>query len=204
MSASAITGPSWTPWETKHAKGAALGEISLPEPTQKPEDAREAQEAILAPEVNQEERVEQINGKMSADLFAALLDQQNFAQTNPMGDEDSQSDIANGATSVNGGSGNLTETSGEAGSGPVSGATSEEAEDAQSRGDGKLQDAGSATVVGAQAQQGTNGAGQVPPLSQASADDAGLSPALLAQIEGARNPQAATERLARYEAYATA
>jgi hypothetical protein len=200
MSASAITGPSWTPWETKHAKGAALGEISLPEPTQKPEEAREAQEAILAPEVNQEERLEQINGKMSADLFAALLDQQNFAQTNPMGHEDSQSDIANGATSVNGGSGNLTETGGEAGSSPVSGANSEEAEDAQSRGDGKLQDAGSATVVGAQAQQGA----QTPPLSQASADDAGLSPALLAQIEGARNPQAATERLARYEAYAAA
>ena len=199
MSASAITGPSWTPWETKHAKGAALGEISLPEPTQKPEEAREAQEAILAPEVNQEERLEQINGKMSADLFAALLDQQNFAQTNPMGDEDSQSDIANGATSVNGGSSNLTESKGESGS--VSGSNTEEAEDADSRGESKLQDAGSATVVGAQSQQGAANSPQTPSLSEAS-DEAGLSPALLAQIEGARNPQAANDRLVRYEAYA--
>ena len=30
MSASAITGPSWTPWDAKHAKGAALGEMLVP------------------------------------------------------------------------------------------------------------------------------------------------------------------------------
>ena len=45
MSASAITGPSWTPWDSKHAKGAALGEMSLPNPTKSAEEARKTEEA---------------------------------------------------------------------------------------------------------------------------------------------------------------
>ena len=109
MSASAITGPSWTPWETKHAKGAALGEMSLPDPARTPEDSRKAAEAAATPQLSLKERGGELNASLSAQLFAALLDQQDFALANPYGDANAETSPANGATSVNGGSANLTD-----------------------------------------------------------------------------------------------
>ena len=189
MSASAITGPSWTPWDTKHARGAALGEMALPEPTKKPEDARESEQVAAAPELNREEKAGKINESLSTQLFAALLDLQNFAQANPMGDRDNEtgSQPANGATSVDGGSANLTDT--DALSGGATGETVQQAEENDDKRGVSAQQSGSATVISAKTAATTD------------ADDTALSPALLAQIEGARNPQAASDRLARFLAY---
>lgn len=189
MSASAITGPSWTPWDTKHARGAALGEMALPDPTKKPEDARESEQAAAAPELNREEKAGKINESLSSQLFAALLDLQNFAQANPMGDRDNEtgSQPANGATSVDGGSANLTDT--DALSGGATGETVQQAEENDDKRGVSAQQSGSATVISAKTAATTD------------ADDTALSPALLAQIEGARNPQAASDRLARFLAY---
>ncbi|WP_375549783.1 hypothetical protein ABWI01_05255 [Oceanicaulis alexandrii] len=201
MSASAITGPSWTPWDTKHAKGAALGEMSLPDPKLKAEDARETEQAAQTPEASPEEKAGQINESLSSQLFAALLDQQDFAQTNPMGDESGQDDIANGATSVNGGSANLSET--DTATGGASGANAEQAEQTEDKRGVSAQQAGAAVVIGntAQSTQAANSsAAQTTPAS--AEDESALSPMLLAQIEAARNPQSASERLARYQAYA--
>lgn len=186
MSASAITGPSWTPWDAKHAKGAALGEMSLPNPTKSPEDARKTEEAAATPQPSLKERAGELNESLSAQLFAALLDQQNFAQANPTGDAKADDAPANGATSVNGGSANLTDTDA---AGGATGETAEQADENDSRRGVTAEQSGSATVIGAK------------PHSAYELDETALSPALLAQLEGARNPQAASARLARFFAY---
>lgn len=187
MSASAITGPSWTPWDAKHAKGAALGEMSLPNPTKSPEDARKTEEAAATPQPSLKERAGELNESLSAQLFAALLDQQNFAQANPTGDAKADDAPANGATSVNGGSANLTDT--DTAAGGATGETAEQANENDSRRGVTAQQSGSATVIAAQTP------------SAYELDETALSPALLAQIEGSRNPQAASARLARFFAY---
>lgn len=187
MSASAITGPSWTPWDSKHAKGAALGEMSLPNPTKSAEEARKTEEASAAAELSQKERAGKLNESLSAQLFAALLDQQNFAQANPNGDTSTEDAPANGATSVKGGSANLTEA--DAATGGATGETAEQADENDSKRGVTAQQSASAHVIGAQTS------------SAYALDESALSPALLAQLEGARNPQAASARLARFFSY---
>ncbi|WP_440957754.1 hypothetical protein ACFELO_10695 [Oceanicaulis sp. LC35] len=187
MSASAITGPSWTPWDSKHAKGAALGEMSLPNPTKSAEDARKTEEAAATPAPSLKERAGKLNESLSAQLFAALLDQQNYAQTNPNGDANTEDAPANGATSVKGGSANLTDT--DAAAGGATGETAEQADENDAQRGVTAQQSGSANVIGARTS------------SAYALDESALSPALLAQLEGARNPQAASARLARFFAY---
>ena len=187
MSASAITGPSWTPWDAKHAKGAALGEMSLPEPAKTAEDARQTEEAAATPELSRKERAGELNETLSAQLFAALLDQQDYAQANPSGDAAAEDAPANGATSVKGGSANLTDTDEAAGG--ASGETAQQADENDAkRGVTDLQSS-AVNVIGAK----TSSAHEL--------DESALSPALLAQLEGARNPQAASARLARFFTY---
>ncbi|WP_306017443.1 hypothetical protein [Oceanicaulis sp. MMSF_3324] len=187
MSASAITGPSWTPWDNTHAKGAALGEMSLPNPDKTPEDARKTEEAAAAPELSLKDRAGQLNESLSSQLFAALLDQQDFTRANPGDTAAPGNEPANGATSVKGGSANLTDT--DAAAGGATGETAQQADENDAKRGVTAQQAASATVIGAQ----TGSAHEL--------DESALSPALLAQLEATRNPQAASSRLARFFAY---
>lgn len=75
MSAHAITGPSWRPWDSPYAKGVTATEMSLPE---RPDDRNENGEISSARQLTHEEYAEQIASTLSADLFAAVLEQQEY------------------------------------------------------------------------------------------------------------------------------